>query len=367
MKATEEMGDALRIGVAWEWRAGAHYRAIDPLRAMYERGHEIVFPSSIDGAVDSTRLMTCQVVHVYRRCDEQTRRLTAGLLRQGVAITYDNDDDYTTIPPRRAWRGKPPPELKSPSEFAATTEMALLASVFTTTSEAIAARYQRAGVTRVDVIGNYVAKDIADPTVSPDTGVVKGWNPPDHAYRPPPIAHQGIVVGWVAGVEHRLDADRLRIASALRKLQAAHDDVHVECIGVDLRLPERYRYDPVVLFAELPRRMAGFDLGIAPLVDIPFNRARSDIKLKEYAACGVPWLASPVGPYADLGEPEGGVLVPDGQWFEALDRLVSNHAERQRLASNAAGWGSRSTIDTAADRWERVFRTAAKRCYRRAT
>jgi glycosyltransferase involved in cell wall biosynthesis len=166
------------------------------------------------------------------------------------------------------------------------------------------------------------------------------------------------VIGWIANAEHRADIDRIRIADALKRLTAAHEHVRVECIGVNLALPEHYRHDPSVPFPDLPARIGGWDLGIAPLADISWNRARSDIKLKEYAASGVPWLASPVGPYSRYGRDQGGLLVPDDGWFEALDRLVTHPRELRRLARKAKAWAKRQTIDAVADRWERVFQEA---------
>ena len=38
-----------------------------------------------------------------------------------------------------------------------------------------------------------------------------------------------------------------------------------------------------------------FDIGIAPLLDTEFNRAKSAYKMKQYLSCGIPVLASPVG------------------------------------------------------------------------
>jgi glycosyltransferase involved in cell wall biosynthesis len=113
-----------------------------------------------------------------------------------------------------------------------------------------------------------------------------------------------------------------------------------------------------VEFNNLPGRIGGFDVGIAPLADIPANRARSDIKLKEYAASGVPWLASPVGPYIGLGEAEGGRLVPDDGWYDSLVGLVTDHAARSRLGRNAETWASAHTMDAVADRWEQTFTQA---------
>jgi glycosyltransferase involved in cell wall biosynthesis len=152
---------------------------------------------------------------------------------------------------------------------------------------------------------------------------------------------------------------RIDVADTLRRVADKHEHVRVECIGVDLRLPERYRHDPVVDFHALPARIGGFDIGIAPLADLACNHARSDIKVKEYAASGVPWLASPVGPYAELGEGQGGRLVADDCWFEALDRLVVSADERRRLGQSGRAWAAAQTMDAMAHRWEQVFRQAA--------
>ena len=112
------------------------------------------------------------------------------------------------------------------------------------------------------------------------------------------------------------------------------------CSSTDLGLKGRYRYRGVVPYDALPHHISGFDIAVAPLSDIPFNRVRSDVKLKEYAACGVPWLASPIGPHAGHGEAHGGLLVPDDGWFEALDQ--------------------QQTIAAAAERWEGVYRRAVE-------
>ncbi len=107
-------------------------------------------------------------------------------------------------------------------------------------------------------------------------------------------------------------------------------------------------------------RIASFDIGIALIDDIPFNRARSDVKVKEYAAAGVPWLASPIGPYAGLGEKQGGRLVADDDWFAALDRLVRKERERHKLAKRAASWAREESLERNLHRWEAVMVEAAE-------
>jgi glycosyltransferase involved in cell wall biosynthesis len=325
----------MRIGVAWVPCHSVHYRAIFPVNAMARRGHELVVSPKNDGSADLRVLASCDVVHVYRRSDQETLKVLAALARSGTPITYDNDDDHTAVPKEspnyHEWSGP-----KGQRIFAATVSAARMARVFTTTNEVLAEKYRRAGVKRIEVIGNYLAHDLSRRRQQ----------------------HEGVVIGWIAGGEHYADVARIRIVDALERVIAKHPHVRVECIGVDLRLPERYRHDAELPFHDLPGRIGGFDIGIAPLADIPMNWARSDIKVKEYAASGVPWLASPIGPYAGLGEKQGGRLASDDRWFEELDRLVAHQRERQQLGRNAEAWARGQTIEAVAHRWEDVFAEA---------
>jgi glycosyltransferase involved in cell wall biosynthesis len=138
--------------------------------------------------------------------------------------------------------------------------------------------------------------------------------------------------------------------------------VHVASVGIDLGIAhERCRQLGYVPFRELPALVSGFDVGIAPLVDEPFNRARSNVKLKEYASLGIPWLASPIGPYVGMGEREGGRLVPADRWFEQLDRLLSSARDRRKLGKRGSKWARSQTVEQNAGRWVDVFDAAYER------
>lgn len=78
--------------------------------------------------------------------------------------------------------------------------------------------------------------------------------------------------------------------------------------------------------------VAGFDIGIMPLPDEPWERGKCGYKLIQYMACGIPVVASPVGVNTDIVIPGvNGVLAdtPD-QWFAALTRLAGDPALRAR-------------------------------------
>jgi hypothetical protein len=75
----------------------------------------------------------------------------------------------------------------------------------------------------------------------------------------------------------------------------------------------------------------------------------------------VPWLASPIGPYGRLGEKQGGRLVEDDGWYDALRRLIDKERERRKLAKRAARWASGETLSKNIVRWERSFAEAIQR------
>ncbi len=326
----------MKIGYMCERSANAFYRVIFPLRALARRGHTIPWPEFLDHDLPMRELLSCDIVHCHRRLDRLEDLKT--LSRHGVALCYDNDDNFAAAPVDE-FREKLKATRRYHSVFKGILEAAQIANVTTTPSPILAEVYRAAGIERVRVIENRLPRTLAD-FGTPDT-------------------HTGVVVGWVAEKEHKAELDRLPIVEALRCLLDADEDAKLVTVG--LRLPvhsARYRHISAV---ELPRLLTvtrTFDIGIAPLSDIEFNRSRSNIKLKEYSSGGAAWAASPVGPYANLGERQGGVLVADDEWVPVLGELVDNKRLRRGLRRKALKWAARETIERHAEEWERAFEDA---------
>ena len=80
---------------------------------------------------------------------------------------------------------------------------------------------------------------------------------------------------------------------------------------------------------DYPNNVAGFDIGVVPLKDVPFNHAKSWIKGLEYAAAGIPFVAADTAEYRALGC--GLIAKTPKQWRAALDRLT-DPAERAAQA-----------------------------------
>jgi glycosyltransferase involved in cell wall biosynthesis len=332
-------GDRLRIALLSNPNlVNSNYRAYQPLqRLARQQGHQLVLNTE-ERALSLETLFRQDVVHVHRIATPEMRRIAADLREAGVGFVWDNDDDVTVVPktnPLYSRFGG----YRSREMLAGVTKMVRLADVVTTPSAVLAEQFRGLGAGDVRVLENYL---------------------PVESAKVRPAKHDGLVIVWLAALEHQVDYQQLGLRDVLLRLLDAHPQLRVVSIGLGLGLPsERYEHVEEVEFLQLARFLSRADIGIAPLVDIPWNRARSNVKLKEYAAGGLPWLASPVGPYREMGEQQGGRLVADGAWYEELERLVTNARERRRLAKAAAKWVKGETIDQHAHRWEAALRDAA--------
>jgi len=339
----------VKLGFILEPEApNSNYRVILPMRALERRGHEVIWPSSIKDDVPAGALLQCDLVHCFRRLDriQDLKQLSS----RGVAISFDNDDDLaaTDISSTSSGgtvsgaRGR----FQNIRKFADILKVTRFADLTTTPSEALAARYCAAGAEHVAVIENHLG------------AAMQGFG-----LR---ARHDGIVIGWVAAKEHEADLPHLTVTDAIARLLDGHANLRVLTVGSRLPLDStRYEYLKEVPFKELLRVCGRIDIGIAPLADTQFNRARSNVKLKEYAAGGATWLASPVGAYREMGRREGGRLVENDDWFDALDGLIRSGFKRRRLAREAMKWAKSQTIENHVSIWEMAFIGAVERAQAR--
>jgi glycosyltransferase involved in cell wall biosynthesis len=76
------------------------------------------------------------------------------------------------------------------------------------------------------------------------------------------------------------------------------------------------------------RRLADFDIGIAPLPNDPYSRGKCGYRLLQYAAAGIPPIGSPVGVNRDLLQ-QFRAPAPStrDEWVDAILDLLSSPAE----------------------------------------
>ncbi|HEY4277592.1 MAG TPA: glycosyltransferase family 4 protein [Conexibacter sp.] len=312
------------------------YRSIIPMQALAVSGHR-VHVEERNAVGDAGPLLDVDAVHLFRLSHQPARRLVRQLRDAGVAVVYDNDFDAGSAPAghavARAMRG-----LGGQQAVASEAAMVRLADVVVAPTGELGDRFLRAGASDVQIIEN--------------------WLPPTFT-RPRTVPGRGITVGWAAMAEHLWDFDALGMREVLAELLTRHQHVRLLAIGADLGMTSpRYEFQPWQPYDALPALLARCDIAIAPLADVPFNQTRSNVKLKEYAAVGVPWLASPVGDYAWMGEQHGGRLVPDGGWAAELNALVRDDQARSRLGVAGLGWARREVVLDHVGELEQLFEHA---------
>ena len=187
--------------------------------------------------------------------------------------------------------------------------------------------------------------------------------------RPPPIPFGAARVRMLYMGTKTHAADWAMIRPALERLWRARPGAFdVTLIGVTPAIEEApwlHRLEPPARSVPYPsfvawlRAQGPFDLGLAPLVDTAFNRAKSDIKLLEYAALGLLPVASDIAAYR-TDAAAGAILVDD--WNTALAAVLDSREDARARAAQAYAhvWARRTTGWTATLMLDRLAALVAR-------
>lgn len=147
------------------------------------------------------------------------------------------------------------------------------------------------------------------------------------------------MVGWVGATPWRSgDLETLRgvLPDFMRrnglKFQHSGHAFFAEQASVQLGLPPGItcvvNMDTI---DQYPGILKGIEVGLVPLKDTPFNRAKSAIKGMEYSAAGIPYIAQALDAYEEYG---AGLLAERSRdWQRALQRVL-DPSERKVLADS---------------------------------
>lgn len=108
----------------------------------------------------------------------------------------------------------------------------------------------------------------------------------------------------------------------------------------------------LVAFAFYAEEMSKITVGIVPLADTAFNRAKSCLKMIEFAALGVPVIATATPDnerMAELGV--GRTVEHPSHWRKLLTRMVKNRDFRDEVGGHGREVMARHTYEAQCDRW----------------
>lgn len=210
----------------------------------------------------------------------------------GQIIINDIDDWYWGLSTSNlAWTSSHP--KANPNENINHYKSVLNASTIVTTSTAyLADRIKSFVHCPIEIISNTIDVASFTPVVHTDTTVP--------------------TVGWVGSTSHR--SNDLEILTGIMaplynageiKLQHSGHHAYAQSVASKWKLPEEAVTTLPACDPEKYPALLTMEVGIAPLNDIPFNHAKSDIKLLEYSAAGIPWIGSALSSYTQLVEDWG--------------------------------------------------------------
>lgn len=177
-------------------------------------------------------------------------------------------------------------------------------------------------------------------------------------------AHHKTRIGWVGATPWR--SGDLEILSPFINNYLVSRNVRFHHSGHVMggeSLAEQTKIDPKMLslmnlcpISDYPQLFGPIDIGLVPLNDIPFNHAKSFIKGLEYAAAGIPFIASPSPEYKYLFENGiGRIAESDDDWMYHLDELLNKELRDDEAAMNKELLRNFS-MDKRGDDWDATMR-----------
>lgn len=221
-----------------------------------------------------------------------------------------------------------------------------------------------------DVIDNIACADRVTVSTTELAGVVSKYNSkvvvipnyiPQAVVDMPLNRHASpITIGWGGSYTHNQDWPE--VDKQLRRFFRQTGGVELHLMGNNYA--EDWKSVPV-RFTQWIKNTPGyhaaldFDIGLAPLRASTFNRSKSHIKTLEYAARGIPAVASDVGPYSGfVRHGETGFLVKnEWEWYKYLRELVEVTDLRVVMGDRARDQARGLVIEKEANiyRWKKAL------------
>lgn len=257
---------------------------------------------------DGQMYFGCDVLFLQRHMDAWVTRAVGDAVSAGQVVVNDVDDWFWGLHPANAASGAVDPVLNPDSNTDHYLATLRASTAVTVSTPWLAARMREWGLP-VSLVPNRVTVDDFRPRLHGDGQPVLGWTG-STAHRSGDLA---VLAEFVAELpvswrwHHTGD------------LPPAHPSFADE-VGIHRR---RVTTLPLMPPWQYPDGFC-FDIGVVPLSEHPFNHAKSWIKGLEYAAAGIPFVASASPEYLRLRDEFGigRVAATKDQWLRHLHELA---------------------------------------------
>jgi len=335
---------------AAESSATLQIRVLGPLR---ERGFRFEFANDSASVLARGEFDALVVHRGVKKNFNVYRDLLAQARQRGIPVVYETDDLLTLVPPEH-------PDYATYQSRTVYSVKALLDADLVITSTPTLAENLTALNPTTRVIPNELPADLWP----------NSETPPVRASHP----SAPVVVGYVGTRTHA--PDLCSVEDPLLTLLERHRG-KVRFLSVGVPLSRRLREHPLATSLVPGEQVArsypdyvhfahslAIDVGIAPLLDSPFNRCKSDIKFQEYSLLGIAGVYSRLPPHEPLvrhGE-TGFLATHPADWLAGLEALISSPDMRRRFVEAAVrSIAARRHLSPAGDLWERALEATRRR------
>ncbi|MCU7833908.1 MAG: glycosyltransferase [gamma proteobacterium symbiont of Taylorina sp.] len=160
-------------------------------------------------------------------------------------------------------------------------------------------------------------------------------------------------VGWAGAAQHFGDLEMIK--SVISNLKDQVDWIFLGPCPDSIR-PYLHEHYPMVDFEYYPDKLASLalDAAIAPLCDNAFNHAKSNLKLLEYGISGYPVVCSDITPYK--GAPVIRVKNKKDEWIGAIQSLVQDRNTSISEGEKLRQWvQSNWMLEDQLDNWNSII------------
>lgn len=325
MFITDEHYDVLYV--IEQAKACAWYRCKVPAAALASLGYRTRVTSSVtEGMLRSASLIVFErPAHPHNIAAIKTA------VAIGARVAVEVDDDLwhidPTNPAHHSW-GK--------GALSNLDESIRIADFATVTTEALA---------------RVIRPLNADVRILPNMLPAAAW--PAERVRP---ERDRIIIGWAGSPTHFRDLALIKPVIEHTLDRYPNVEFHIAGVShVPFSEHERIVSAPGAEIEHYASVVGGFDIGLCPVIDTRFNRAKSDLKALEYAMVGIPVVASDTDTYASLPREAGFLCKTPADWLRALRLLIERDELRERMGIAARAWAETRTADANVGLWEKAY------------
>ncbi len=319
-----ELGQHPRIlGFPGDLTGSGHYRVIDPLSALQGKG--LACTAWIDPApsvrppspVELERMAPDVLLLHNALHDRHLQALALYRRYNQTRLLFSLDDLLTHLPPWNPFRQTNYPDLERRLDQALTLCDRLLVST--------------------PMLAECYSEKHGDIRVIPNRLVRARWQ--GLAEKAAAMRHKAKKrrprIGWAGAAQHQGDLEWL--APVVEALAGEAEWYFFGMCPETLR-PYAAGVWPMVGFAEYPKTLAslGFDVAIAPLALHDFNRCKSNLKILEYGALGIPVICTDIEPYRMA--PVERLPNRPGPWIEALRARLADLETAEQEGQQLRHW-----------------------------